>query len=106
MCTGGLRDIVFEYNWDNNTGNGYIFDYYNAGELINAINRAIKNFSHKDAYEKCRKNAYESIIDVSQVIRPWCREFYCLKGKIFFNVKEVMDSKNNIDQDYLKQQKY
>ena len=95
--TGGLRDTVFEYNWDNNTGNGFTFDYYNAGELIKAINRAINLFSHKEAYENCRKNAYASTIDVSQVSRAWCREFYRLKGKIFYNVKEVMESKKDID---------
>ena len=95
--TGGLRDTVFEYNWDNNTGNGFTFDYYNAGELINAMNRAMNLFHHKEAYEQCRKNAYASTIDVSQVSRAWCREFYRLKGKIFFNVREVLDSKKDID---------
>jgi starch synthase len=95
--TGGLRDTVFEYNWDNNTGNGFTFDYYNPGELINAMNRAMNLFQNKEAYEQCRKNAYASTIDVSQVSRAWCREFYRLKGKIFFNVQEVLDSKKDID---------
>ena len=95
--TGGLRDTVFEYNYDNNTGNGFTFDYYNAGELVKAINRALNLFKNKEAYEKCRKNAYASTIDVSQVSRAWCREFYRLKGKIFYNVHEVMESKKDID---------
>ena len=95
--TGGLRDTVFEYNWDNNTGNGFTFDYYNPGELVNAINRAMNLFQNKAAYENCRKNAYASTIDVSQVSRAWCREFYRLKGKIFYNVHEVMESKKDID---------
>ena len=37
----------------------------------------------------CRKNAFNSAIDVADVGRAWCREFYRLKNKIYFNVKEA-----------------
>ena len=91
--TGGLKDTVFEFRWDNNSGNGLTFDYYNGRDLVSAMRRAIDLFKNKEKYEICRKNAYNSAIDVADVSRAWCREFYRLKNKIYFNVKEV---KNNL----------
>ncbi len=38
--TGGLRDTVEPYNQFSNTGNGFTFDRYDAGLLLDAINRA------------------------------------------------------------------
>ncbi len=38
--TGGLKDTVEPYNMYENTGNGYTFDRYDAGLLLDAINRA------------------------------------------------------------------
>lgn len=38
--TGGLKDTVEPYNMYSNTGNGFTFDYYDAGLLLDAINRA------------------------------------------------------------------
>jgi starch synthase len=91
--TGGLRDTVFEFQWDTNTGNGFTFETYNPGDLIYAISRSLDLFANKEKYEICRKNAFNSAIDVATVSRAWCREFYRLKNKIFFNTKEVLDTK-------------
>lgn len=38
--TGGLKDTVEPYNMYSNTGNGFTFDNYDAGLLLDAINRA------------------------------------------------------------------
>ena len=38
--TGGLKDTVEPYNMYFNTGNGFTFDNYDAGLLLDAINRA------------------------------------------------------------------
>ena len=38
--TGGLKDTVEPYNMYYNTGNGFTFDRYDAGLLLDAINRA------------------------------------------------------------------
>ena len=38
--TGGLKDTVEPYNMFTNTGNGFTFDRYDAGLLLDAINRA------------------------------------------------------------------
>ena len=96
--TGGLKDTVFEYEWHTNRGNGFTFDSYNNNELIHAVERSINLFHNKEKYENCRKNAFNSAIDVADVSRAWCREFYRLRGKIFFNNKEVFESKNENSQ--------
>jgi starch synthase len=38
--TGGLKDTVAPYNEYTNEGNGFTFDRYDAGLLLDAINRA------------------------------------------------------------------
>ena len=98
--TGGLKDTVFEFRWDNNSGNGLTFDNYNGGDLIGAMKRALDLFENKEKYEICRKNAFNSAIDVADVSRAWCREFYRLKNKIYFNVKEVKSSPLNIPSNF------
>ena len=95
--TGGLKDTVFEFRYDNNTGNGFTFESYNSYELVQAITRSLGLYQNKEKYELCRKNAKNSAIDVADVSRAWCKEFYRLKKKIFFNLK---DAKEIGDQEY------
>ena len=87
--TGGLKDSVFEFNYENNQGNGFTFDNHKYTDLIEAMKRAINLFNNNEKYEICRKNAFNSVIDVAEVARSWCKEFYRLNNKIFFNIKEV-----------------
>lgn len=42
--TGGLKDTVEPHNQITNDGNGFTFDHYNAGLLLDAINRAKTHF--------------------------------------------------------------
>jgi starch synthase len=95
--TGGLKDTVFEFNYDDNSGNGLTFDNHNYNDLIAAMKRAIALFNNKEKYEICRKNAFNSVIDVKDVARAWSREFYRLTNKFYYNLKEVLDTPvNNI----------
>lgn len=54
--TGGLKDTVEPYNEFENRGNGFAFDRYDAGLLLDAINRA------KTCYFTQRNNFNEMII--------------------------------------------
>ena len=38
--TGGLKDTVLPYNEEENTGNGFTFNWYDSGLLLKAINQA------------------------------------------------------------------
>lgn len=86
--TGGLKDTVHEFNMENNQGNGIVFDCYDTNNLKNSIIRAINLFNNKEKYNKCRENAYNSAIDVADVAKAWCTEFYRLKGKTFTGKKK------------------
>ena len=94
--TGGLKDTVFEFRCDTNTGNGFTFECHNARELIDAMTRSLSLFQNKEKYEICRNNAKNSAIDVADVSRAWCKEFYRLQNKIFFNVKEAKEVDNDV----------
>ena len=54
--TGGLKDTVEPYNEFENRGNGFTFDRYDAGLLLDAINRA------KTCYFTQRNNFNEMVI--------------------------------------------
>ena len=99
--TGGLKDSVFEYDYDNHSGNGIIFDIYDSDNLYNAEVRAIKLYKSKKDFELCRKNAFNSAIDVMDVAKAWGKEFYRLKGKTFCDYndvdKEVLEFNKDLD---------
>ena len=51
--TGGLKDTVEPYNLFSGAGNGFTFDRYDAGLLLDAINRAkALYFEHRDCWDK------------------------------------------------------
>ncbi|MCR4855244.1 MAG: glycogen synthase [Erysipelotrichaceae bacterium] len=50
--TGGLKDTVEPYNMYEDNGNGFTFDRYDAGLLLDAINRAkTLYFEHRENYD-------------------------------------------------------
>ena len=86
---GGIQDTVIEYNIMDKKGNGILFDNIENNTFISAIIRAVKLFNNKLEYEQCRLNSFNTTKDVMDVARAWATEFYRLKGKIFFDNKEV-----------------
>jgi hypothetical protein len=53
-----------------------------------AIDRAVNLFRNKEKYELCRKNASQSAVDVLDVAREWNKEFFRLRNKVRFNMKQ------------------
>ena len=86
--TGGLKDSVFEYDYEEKKGNGVVFDVHEKKEFIECFTRAY-NLYHSNDFEQLRKNAFNSAIDVMDVAIAWGREFYRLQGKTFFDGKKV-----------------
>ena len=99
--TGGLKDTVFEFNYEKKNGNGITFEKYCKNDFIDAIKRSLVLFRNKENYEICKENAFKSAIDVVDVSKNWCKEFYRLKNKIFFGFydktknKEIKDLYSN-----------
>lgn len=51
--TGGLKDTVAPYNPETNEGNGFTFVRYDAGDFLNAINRAREMyFDHRGCWDE------------------------------------------------------
>ena len=51
--TGGLKDTVEPYNMFSDGGNGFTFDRYESGLLLDAINRAkTLYFEHRSSWDK------------------------------------------------------
>ena len=99
FCTGGLKDTVFEFNWKDNTGNGIIFEKHCKNDFFDAIKRSLTLFKNKEKYEICKENAFKSTIDVVDVSKNWCKEFYRLKNKIFLGFyKKNEDIINNFNE--------
>ena len=48
--TGGLSDTVEPYNKYDNTGVGFVFNNFNAHELIDAVDKAIETYYDKDRW--------------------------------------------------------
>jgi len=50
--TGGLKDIISDINEEKLTGNGIVFKNYKSSDLLKAINKALRLYSNKTAWEK------------------------------------------------------
>ena len=97
--TGGLKDTVFEFDFKNNTGNGFTFERHCKKDFIDAVKRSLDLFKDKKKFEIFKVNAFKSAIDVADVSRHWCREFHRLKNKFFFGFYDDIN-KNNLDFEY------
>ena len=81
--TGGLKDSVFEFNWDSEQGNGYTFENHSREDFIFACERGLGTYKNKAKYLKLRQNAFDSTMDGEKVSRAWLAEFFRLRGKVF-----------------------
>lgn len=81
--TGGLKDTVFEFDPKTKKGNGFSFQEHRSGELLWSVERALNIYQDPKLYDQCRRNAADSVIDVSDVSRAWDKEFHRLFGKVF-----------------------
>ena len=104
--TGGLKDTVNEFNWENNTGNGICFEKFEKNDFIEAVKRSRELFKNKEKYGICQKNAFKSVVDVTDVSKNYCKEFYRLKNKIFFGFYKKNDNIKNNDDNFFIENEY
>ena len=55
--TGGLADSVEDYNPEEETGTGFVFEKYDSSSLLIALIRAYENFRDKDKWTELQKRA-------------------------------------------------
>mmetsp|Transcript_5356 Transcript_5356/g.8272 ORF Transcript_5356/g.8272 Transcript_5356/m.8272 type:complete len:181 (-) Transcript_5356:423-965(-) len=87
--TGGLKDSVIEFNWENEEGSGFSFEAHKEEDLVFALERAVSVYRNKSKYLKLRENAFKATMDGEVVSKAWLSEFYRLKGKIFIDYTVV-----------------
>ena len=74
--TGGLKDTVAPYNKYENTGNGFTFDRYEAGLLLDAINRAkTLYFTERERWDEMVVRNMEKDVSWGQSARQY-RDLY------------------------------
>ena len=56
-ATGGLRDSVTDSG--DNEGNGFVFEDYNAHDMLHTIRRAVRGYADKDGWQILRRRAME-----------------------------------------------
>jgi starch synthase len=59
-ATGGLKDIVSEFEPKTKKGNGFVFRNSNANEFYNAVKKAIEQFKHKENWLTLISNGIEA----------------------------------------------
>lgn len=57
--TGGLADSVDDYDPDEETGTGFVFEKFNSNSLLISLIRAFENFRDKDKWEGLQQRAME-----------------------------------------------
>ena len=58
--TGGLKDTVQQYNKYTQEGNGFVFENYNAHEMMYALKRALSFYGNYDIWHKIQLNAVQA----------------------------------------------
>jgi starch synthase len=54
--TGGLADSIQMFNLETKEGNGFLFETYDAGGILWALNEAVSVYEDKDAWNKLVEN--------------------------------------------------
>ncbi len=57
-ATGGLADTVVEFDPSSESGNGFVFNRYERGEMIGAIGRALDIFGRPRAWKRLMANCF------------------------------------------------
>ncbi len=55
-ATGGLIDTVQEFDPKAKTGNGFVFERYNANEMLESIHRALNTYNNKELWHTVIRN--------------------------------------------------
>ena len=58
--TGGLKDTVTQFSNKTGEGTGYLFQNYNAHEMMYAVKRAIRECSTLEIWQKIVRNAMQA----------------------------------------------
>ncbi len=58
--TGGLADTVVHFNPETGEGNGFLFETYDSGGILWAVNEALNVYENRDSWNRLVKNCMET----------------------------------------------
>ncbi|AIF53919.1 glycogen synthase GlgA [Pelosinus sp. UFO1] len=79
---GGLKDTVQSYNEQTGEGNGFTFVNYNAHDMLDTINWALKTFQDKKVWNQVVKNAMQSDYSWQQSAIQYVNTYKKLIGQV------------------------
>ena len=76
--TGGLKDSVQSYNEYENTGTGFSFTNYNAHEMMDIIDYALRVYEDKEAWAGLVDRAMSAVLDWDKSADAYLKVFNSL----------------------------
>jgi starch synthase len=81
-ATGGLRDTVSEFNPRAGTGNGFVFEQYNAPEMVAALTQMIKVYRDPTAWRRLMTNAFAADFSWERAAKSYLDWFEKLRREL------------------------
>jgi starch synthase len=78
-ATGGLRDTVSEFDPARGTGNGFVFDKFDAGEMVAALSRMVSMFKDRAKWRALMANCFASDFSWDRAARQYVEWFTRLR---------------------------
>ena len=78
-ATGGLRDTVSEFDPATGKGSGFVFDKFNADEMVAAVRRMVHTFANRKAWKRLMKNCFAADFSWDRAARQYVDWFTRLR---------------------------
>jgi starch synthase len=79
-ATGGLRDTVAEFDPARGTGNGFVFEKFDAAEMVAALNRMVAMFRDRATWRRLMANCFASDFSWDRAARQYVEWFRRLRN--------------------------
>jgi starch synthase len=78
-ATGGLRDTVIEFDPAAGAGNGFVFDKFDAAEMVAALSRMVATFRDRAKWRRLMKNCFAADFSWERAARQYVEWFARLR---------------------------
>jgi starch synthase len=78
-ATGGLRDTVSEFDPAAGTGNGFVFEKFDAAEMVDALARMVATFKDRPTWRRLMANCFASDFSWERAARQYVEWFTRLR---------------------------
>ena len=79
-ATGGLRDTVSEFDPAAGTGNGFVFEQFEATEMVGALDRMVTTFGDRETWRRLMQNCFASDFSWNRAAKQYVEWFTRLRN--------------------------